>query len=126
MKTSDSVNSLTELNVSEPSNPSCFICLSEDPENGEPLVSSKLLRNCGCTFSVHPACWNGWIKGKSDYDCPICHKESMKRIHIPPNPVLSLGYREEPYSCFTKWKLPLCILLLAATGFLIASIVLWG
>lgn len=126
MKASDSVNSLTELNSSEQSNPSCFICLGEDLEQGEPLVSSKLLRNCGCKFSVHPACWNVWIKEKSDYDCPICQKASMKRIHIPPNPVLVMEYREEHYSCVGKWRLPLCILATGATGFLIASIILWG
>lgn len=126
MKASDSVNSLTELNPTGTSGPSCFICLSEDLEQGEPLVDSKLLRNCGCRFSVHPACWNEWIKGKSDYDCPICHKESIKRLHIPPNPVLAIEYREQHYSCIGKWRVPLCLLGAGATGFLIASIILWG
>jgi hypothetical protein len=59
----------------------------KENDTGEPLVSSKLLRTCGCKFFVHPACWNVWIKDKSDYDCPICRKQSMLRINIPPNPV---------------------------------------
>ncbi len=125
MKASDSVNSLTELNAEQTSDPSCFICLSEEPEQGEPLVSSVLLRNCGCRFYVHPACWNRWIQDKSDYDCPICHKASMTRIHIPPNPVLAIAYREEerPYN---KLTIPFCILGVSAVSFLVASIVLWG
>lgn len=127
MKASDSVNSLTELNPSGGSTPSCFICLSEDLEEGEPLVDSKLLRNCGCRFSVHPACWNEWLKNKSDFDCPICHKASMLRIHIPPNPILSIAYQEEPRS--KKWspyKIGLCLLVSVATGFLVTAILQWG
>ena len=127
MKASDSTNSLTELNPSQGSDPSCFICLSEDPENGEPLVDSKLLRNCGCRFYVHPACWNEWIKNKSDYDCPICHKASMLRIHIPPNPVLAVAYEEEPRSKKSHYKkIIICILVLIASAFLITAIVHWG
>lgn len=85
MKASDSVNSLTELTTHQEQN-TCFICLEEDTI-GFPLVHSKLLRNCGCRFYVHANCWNVWIQNKTDYDCPICHKESIK-INIPPNPVL--------------------------------------
>jgi E3 ubiquitin-protein ligase DOA10 len=123
MKASDSVNSLTELN---PSEPSCFICLSTDIEEGEPLVDSKLLRNCGCKFHVHPACWNQWMKSKSDYDCPMCHKSSMMRINIQPNPVLNIVYQEEQRSAPTKIKLLLCMVILGITCLLVASIVLWG
>ncbi len=83
MKGSDSTNSLTELTGKD----ECFICLTTENDKGEPLVSSKLLRTCGCKFFVHPECWNIWIKDKSDYDCPICRKQSMLRIHIPPNPI---------------------------------------
>lgn len=83
MKGSDSTNSLTELTGKD----ECFICLTSENDKGEPLVSSKLLRTCGCKFFVHPECWNVWIRDKSDYDCPICRKQSMLRIHIPPNPV---------------------------------------
>lgn len=127
MKASDSVNSLTELNPSESSGPSCFICLSEDLEQGEPLVDSKLLRNCGCRFSVHPACWNVWIKTKSDYDCPICHKASMKRIPIPPNPVMAIVYQEEqpPRKC-SPFKLAATLSLIVLSSFLISAIVQWG
>ena len=84
MKASDSTNSLTELTGRD----ECFICISAENDRGEPLVSSKLLRTCGCKFFVHPACWNEWLKDKTDYDCPICRKESMTRIPFPPNPVL--------------------------------------
>lgn len=126
MKASDSVNSLTELNPNEGSGPSCFICLSEDLEQGEPLVDSKLLRNCGCRFSVHPACWNEWIKAKSDYDCPICHKASMMRIHIPPNPVLAVAYEEEPVKRWSALKLVGCLSVCAVSGFLVGAIVQWG
>lgn len=83
MKASDSSNSLNAL---VPDAPSCFICLEEDLVDGESLVSSTLLRNCGCRFHTHPACWNKWMKDKSDYDCPICHKQSLLRIGIPPTP----------------------------------------
>jgi hypothetical protein len=83
MKGSDSTNSLTELTGRD----ECFICLAVENEKEEPLVSSKLLRTCGCKFFVHPACWNVWLKDKTDYDCPICRKDSILRINIPPNPV---------------------------------------
>jgi len=86
MKASDSVNSLTGLNESQDAN-QCFICL-EEATLGSPLVDSKILRNCGCRFYVHSECWNEWIKNKTDYDCPICHRASMLKIHIPPNPVI--------------------------------------
>jgi len=116
MKPSDSTNSLTELTGCD----ECFICLQVENENGEPLVSSKLLRTCGCKFSVHPACWNIWIKGKTDYDCPICRKDSMLRIHIPPNPVFYVqGVREERRYRFhfslCQWACIILIVLFAAS-----------
>ena len=123
MKASDSTNSLTELN---PHEKSCFICLSSDLEEGEPLVDSKLLRNCGCTFAVHPACWNEWMKDKSDYDCPICRKDSMMRIKIPPNPVLVFAHREEPRPIYRLLKGAVCLLFIVGTVFLVMAIVLWG
>jgi hypothetical protein len=67
----------------------CFICLELQNELQEPLVDSKLLRTCGCKFVVHPACWNGWMKDKSDWDCPICRRNSMITMHIIPNPVIA-------------------------------------
>ncbi len=123
MKGSDSVNSLTELTKEDKQ---CFICLDEDSRDGEPLVDSKLLRTCGCRFSVHPRCWNEWMKGKSDYDCPICRKDSVLRISIPPNPVMAIAYSEQPRATPCKWKLLLAILGIGLTCFFIASIVLWG
>jgi hypothetical protein len=92
MKPSDSTNSLTELTGRD----ECFICLSAENDKEEPLVDSRLLRTCGCKFFVHPACWNEWLKDKTDYDCPICRKESIHRINIPPNPVLLVQIEEEP------------------------------
>lgn len=112
MKTSDSVNSLTELREKG----ECFICLSIENDKEEPLVDSKLLRTCGCKFTVHPACWNEWIKDRSDYDCPICRRQSILRINIPPNPVLLVEIPEEPRRRFTVSASKLiCILLF--TGF---------
>lgn len=124
MKASDSVNSLTELNKEEKS---CFICLDEQIDSGEPLVDSKLLRNCGCKFSVHPTCWNEWMKDKTDYDCPICRKDSMLRIKIPPNPVLAIVYHEEPPPrSRTICRAASCLLVTAVSGFLVGAIVNWG
>lgn len=123
MKASDSVNSLTELTGVEKS---CFICLETDMVNGEPLVDSKLLRNCGCIFSVHPACWNEWLKGKSDYDCPICRKDSMLRIKMPPNPVMAIAYVEEPSPNRTKIKILCSCLILGICIFLVTAIVFFG
>lgn len=74
MKQSESKTSLAELN---PEDPTCFICLDHENELAEPVVSSKLLRTCGCHFVVHPHCWNEWMKDKTDYDCPICRKKSI-------------------------------------------------
>jgi len=122
MKASDSTNSLTGLTSSDPS---CFICLETTHDSGEPLVSSQLLRNCGCKFSVHPVCWNEWMKDKTDYDCPICRKDSMLRIKIPPNPVLSVIYQEAPR---TRYRSPLFFVCFFGTlaSILITAIVLWG
>ncbi len=126
MKPSDSVNSLTELNKEEKDEKQCFICLGEESLDGEPLVDSKLLRNCGCKFSVHPACWNQWMKDKSDYDCPLCRKNSMMRIKIPPNPVMAVAYQEEVRPMPCRWNLLCLILVVGVICFLVASIVLWG
>lgn len=123
MKASDSANSLTELN---PPEPSCFICLETGIVQNEPLVDSRLLRNCGCKFSVHPACWNQWMKGKSDYDCPICRKDSMLRIKIPPNPVMLLEVPQETRPMITWPCVVASILCLTGTAVLIVSIVVWG
>ncbi len=124
MKGSDSTNSLTELTKQE-SEPSCFICLSEH-EIHNPLVDSKLLRNCGCKFHVHPPCWNRWMKDKSDYDCPMCRKDSMLRIKIPPNPVHTIEWIQERPQPRHSYRLCICVMVLAIAAFLIASIVLWG
>jgi E3 ubiquitin-protein ligase DOA10 len=121
MKQSESVNSLTELTVSQEQN-TCFICL-EEAFLDSPLVDSKLLRNCGCHFYVHPNCWNVWMKNKTDFDCPICHKASMLKIHIPPNPILA--YREEARSP-TRVRILLssiCVLFLIGAGIMIDRII---
>jgi hypothetical protein len=123
MKPSDSTNSLTGLTSGEKS---CFICLSADLEDGEPLVDSKLLRSCGCIFAVHPACWNQWMKDKSDYDCPICRKASMLRIKIPPNPVLVYAFQEERVQSSYKKSILFCCIFSFMAAILVTSIILWG
>lgn len=123
MKASDSVNSLTELTSHEKS---CFICLGTDLEQGEPLVDSKLLRNCGCKFEVHPACWNEWLKGKSDYDCPICRKDSMLRIKVPPNPVMAIHYEEERPRPNVVCRVVSFVLCTTLSVVLVTAIVKWG
>jgi hypothetical protein len=92
MKSSDSTNSLTALTevVTEVD---CFICLEHEHESGESLVDSNMLRTCGCKFVVHPQCWNKWVKNKTDWDCPICHKKSLQTLNIAPNPTMTLLQR---------------------------------
>lgn len=126
MKASDSVNSLTELNPAEPSGKCCFICLSEDLEQGEPLVDSTLLRNCGCKFSVHPACWNAWMKGKSDFDCPICHKSSIKKEGVLPNPVLAYSYEETQPWRLCSLRNILCLGLTVFGSIMLVAILKWS
>lgn len=125
MKASDSVNSLTELTEVEKS---CFICLETDINSkGEPLVDSKILRNCGCRFHVHPACWNEWLKDKSDYDCPICRKDSMLRIKVPPNPVMSVVYQEHQDPRRNRiWHACVCLFFAIVGIILVVAITKWG
>jgi len=110
MKASDSTNSLTgltehvEIQMEENA---CFICLDEMNDRQEPLVDSTLLRTCGCRFKVHPACWNEWMRGKTDYDCPICRKKSLSMDKSPtPTPPASDWPREER----GIWKRPFFLL----------------
>lgn len=120
MKLSDSTNSLTELTGHD----ECFICLATENSKGEPLVSSKLLRNCGCRFFVHPECWNKWMKNKTDYDCPICRNVSALRISIPPNPVLMMEIPPERPRRFSYFRFMVCT---GVIGFTIAIVLaLWG
>lgn len=118
MKASDSTNSLSELTGRD----ECFICLMAENDKGEPLVSSKVLRTCGCKFFVHPECWNVWIKDKSDYDCPICRKQSMLRINIPPNPIFYVeGYDQHSRrSTRRQCSLPIAFCCLTAFGIAVA------
>jgi hypothetical protein len=95
MKQSSSTSSLTALTEANLER-ECFICLDIANESGEPLVDSSILRTCGCKFVVHPECWNKWMVGKSDWDCPICYKKSLNTPSIPPNPVLSIDV-EDPF-----------------------------
>lgn len=124
MKASDSTNSLSELTGRD----ECFICLMAENDKGEPLVSSKVLRTCGCKFFVHPECWNQWIKDKSDYDCPICRKQSMLRINIPPNPIFYVeGYDEHSRrSTRRQVSLPLAFCCLTIFGVALALAFVYG
>jgi hypothetical protein len=92
MKSSDSKNSLADLN---PPEEICFVCMGSREDSHEPLVISSILRTCGCKFHVHPSCWNQWMRDKTDYDCPICRRESLLRIRVPPNPVLMMEVPQE-------------------------------
>ena len=117
MKSSDSTTSLSALNEVEIEADICFICLDT---NKEPLVSSKLLRRCGCVFIVHPECWNTWLVGKSVYDCPICHKASMTSGVKPL--VFNIPHTEVHYSYKYKAMLLLvCSIILS--GFLIHEMI---
>lgn len=120
MKASDSTNSLTELTGRD----ECFICLATENDKGEPLVTSKLLRTCGCKFFVHPDCWNEWMKDKTDFDCPICRKASVLRISIPPNPVLLVQIpRERP----RRLSYVQCLVCTGLIGFSVAiAVALWS
>ncbi len=123
MKASDSTNSLTGL--TEVKERECFICLEDDQAGYNPLVQSKILRNCGCLFYVHPKCWNEWIKDKTDYDCPICRKDSIK-LNIRPNPVLEFEAHSTEQVRMPKLVF-VCVLFGAiAAGVMITAIVLWG
>lgn len=122
MKASDSANSLTALNPDmEEGLQTCFICLDEMNDKQEPLVDSSLLRTCGCRFKVHPDCWNGWMKDKTDYDCPICRKKSLG-TGKPPRPPAP-GIEEWPTEINSKRKW--YILLSAAIILMGASIMVY-
>lgn len=122
MKASESANSLTgltdQVEVQIEDN-ACFICLDELNDTGEPLVDSSMLRTCGCRFKVHPACWNEWMKGKTDYDCPICRKKSLT-TGKPPVPQMPVS--EWPMERERGMKRPLMALITAI--FLTGSIVM--
>jgi hypothetical protein len=110
MKASDSTNSLTGLTEHiglEVEEKTCFICLDDMNDKHEPLVDSSLLRTCGCSFKVHPACWNEWMKGKSDYDCPICRKKSLTMGKSPVPALPPSEWRDERTSF---WRRPLSVL----------------
>lgn len=101
MKPSDSTTSLTALTEVVPEI-DCFICLEPGPNDlGEPLVDSILLRRCGCKFRVHPLCWNEWMKGKDDWDCPICRRES---INVPVSPLPVHIQQPLPEAYIGSWK----------------------
>jgi hypothetical protein len=114
MKASDSTNSLTGLTEQisvQIEEPTCFICIEQMNEKAEPLVDSSLLRTCGCQFKVHPACWNEWMKDKTDYDCPICRKKSLTANKSPtPTPPISEWPREQqPFKQYFRASLLLII-----------------
>lgn len=123
MKASDSTTSLTAL--TEVREKECFICLEDDNNGHAPLVDSKILRRCGCRFFVHPDCWNEWMKDKSDYDCPICRKESIK-LNIRPNPVLEFEAHSTEHVRISKKTICILCFCIVLGAVLLASIILWG
>lgn len=116
MKASDSTNSLTGLTESvnlEINTQNCFICLEDMNEIGEPLVDSTLLRTCGCRFKVHPACWNEWMKDKTEFDCPICRSKSRGsgKSPVPIPPAQEWPNERKPF-----WKKPVFLLFCVFIG----------
>lgn len=131
MKASDSVNSLTALNPDvENQNQNqnqedflpCFICLDELNDREEPLVPSSMLRTCGCSFKVHPACWNEWMKGKSDYDCPICRKKSLLSNKLPTPPIPAEAFSERTQRNYRKY---FCYGFLGAMILSVSAFMIW-
>lgn len=122
MKSSDSANSLTALQESYQKE--CFICLEDDQAGFNPLVSSELLRSCGCRFFVHPPCWNSWMKDKTHYDCPICHRASVK-VNVAPNPMIPFHTEASESNNSSKFLCIALILGATAAGIIITAIVLW-
>jgi hypothetical protein len=67
------------------------------------------------------------MKGKTDYDCPICRKDSMQRLKVPPNPVLMVVYEEHrPAPTVTPLRACICSGLLVFTAMMVTAIVKWG
>lgn len=129
MKASDSKNSLAELN---PPEPICFICM-EEGSSDTPLIQSSLLRSCGCKFHTHTECWNKWIKGKTDADCPYCGRRTL-HLSLPMTAPFQQDYttyhleqqnRNNSKLCrFTYKKMISILVLLLITGALITAMVL--
>ena len=90
MKSSDSKNSLAELN---PPEPICFVCLEETSPDA-PLIESSLLRSCGCKFYTHAECWNKWRIGRTDADCPYCGRRTI-HLSIPMTAPFQRDYTAE-------------------------------
>lgn len=115
MKNSSSTTSLTDL-ITVKDADECFICL----EAMEPLVDGSLLRSCGCKFMVHPDCWNQWMKDKSDFDCPICRRDSAGKA-LPPPP-LNPNANTFPIINTNSYYKYLCILALFSIVIVIVGI----
>ena len=116
MKQSSSTTSLTALTEANLER-ECFICLDIANESGEPVVDSSILRTCGCKFVVHPECWNKWMVGKSDWDCPICHKKSLNTPSVSPTPFST------PVEPFVLCEVPVYTYFIIAALFFIGIIV---
>jgi hypothetical protein len=66
------------------------------------------------------------MKDKTDYDCPICRKDSMMRIKIPPNPVLVFAHHDEPRPVSMVFKVATCLVVTVGAILLVIAIVFWG
>ena len=123
MKSSDSKNSLAELN---PPEPICFVCLEESTPD-QPLIEASLLRSCGCKFHTHAECWNKWHKGKTDNDCPYCGRRSL-HLSLPMTAPFQQEYTNLPNtkSKTKKYCISFCVLatVIIATTFTIRAIIL--
>ena len=120
MKSSDSKNSLAELN---PPEPICFVCL-EDGNPDMPLIESSLLRSCGCKFHTHAECWNKWRLGKTDADCPYCGRRTIHLL-IPMTAPFQKDYTAEvaafPHRRCSYKKIIAVVLVCLFLAFLIAA-----
>jgi len=120
MKQSDSSNSLDELNPKY----ECFVCLEGDEE--DPLIESSMLRTCGCRFHVHSHCWDQWMKGKTEFDCPICRKSSLIRVQegISPLPSRFQTQRASVPCTRNTLFLILLILFMASISALVVAVII--
>jgi len=119
MKNSSSTTSLTDL-ITVKDVDECFICLESTNEKDEPLIDGSLMRSCGCKFMVHPDCWNQWMKDKSDFDCPICRRDSAGKA-LPPPP-LNPAANTFPIINTNSYYKYLCILALFSVVIVIIGI----
>lgn len=114
MKASDSVTSLSQLNVCDTG---CHFCSDTDIENsGVQLHDSKQFVSCNCRFAFHIPCWNTYIDSVAKEEgvripCPICKTDILpyKVIRQWDDPPKTAGNRS-PFCLFNVLALGIIIL----------------